>query len=68
MFVFLGEIIFDRMAQNLQRSDSDDAGKKLSYEEAVEKAGEFILILAGIYSKREQYCDVKRFQQHIQTL
>uniref|UniRef100_A0A674NEQ1 Synaptic vesicle glycoprotein 2 n=1 Tax=Takifugu rubripes TaxID=31033 RepID=A0A674NEQ1_TAKRU len=34
-----GEIIFDRMAQNLKRNDSDDAGKRLSYEEAVEKAG-----------------------------
>lgn len=38
------------MAQNLKRNDGDDAGKRLSYEEAVEKAGGFILIQPGIYS------------------
>lgn len=61
---FLGEIIFDRRTQNLKGNNSDDAGR-LSYEEAVEKAGEFILILPGMYSKHEQQCDVKRFLQHI---
>lgn len=42
------------MAPSLKRNDGDDAGKRLSYEEALEKAGEFILILPGINSKREQ--------------
>lgn len=49
------------MTPNIRSSNSDDADRRLSYEEAVEKAGERILILPGINSKHEQYQPVKMF-------
>lgn len=48
-----GEIIFELMTPNLKNHRSEDARKALTYEEAVEKAGELTLTLPGIYINHE---------------
>jgi len=45
----LGEIIFDRSSSNLPRDAGERSQRRLTYEEAVEEAGNDIIISTGKY-------------------